>query len=131
MKALLVRYSRLVWTLLLVSAAIAHFTHREFFLAYYPSYLPWPQVAVVLTALVEVSLALMLWFPRTVRLGWVCIAALMVCYLPVHMYVVTHYHQISHPVPAVPLWAAWIRLFMHVLLMLWPAWMMRHVATSP
>lgn len=130
MRALLLRYSRMLWTLLLCSAAIAHFTHREFFVAYYPSYLPWPDVAIPATAVIEVVLAILLWLPSTVRWSWALIAALMLCYLPVHLYVVTHYSVVAHPSPAVPLWAGWVRLILHVPLIVWPVWMGRNVRAS-
>jgi uncharacterized membrane protein len=122
MKRIVYQYSQMLWTILLGAAAIAHITHGEFFAAYYPDYLPWPEAMIFATAVLELALALMLWVQRTKRIAWGVISMLMLLYLSVHVYVVTDYDSIVHPVPAVPLWAAWLRLLLHPLLIVWPAW---------
>ena len=117
--------SRLLWTGLLVSAATAHFVMPNWFVAYYPSYLPLAHEAVAVSAVVELLLAGLLWMPRTRRLAWFAITALMIVYVPVHVYVVTHYDAITHPAIKIPLWLAWVRLPMQGVLVWWAARQMR------
>jgi uncharacterized membrane protein len=111
--------SRCVWTGLLVSAATAHFVVPEWFVAYYPSYLPLANEAVAISGVVEVLLAALLWMPRTRRLAWFAITVLMIVYVPVHVYVITHYDAITHPAVKIPLWLACVRLPMQGMLAWW------------
>jgi uncharacterized membrane protein len=113
--------SRTAWTTLLVSAATAHIVMPAWFVAYYPSYLPYPHQAVALSAIVELALAALLWVQRTRTIAWSCIALLMVAYIPVHVYVITHHDAITHPAITIPLWLAWLRLPMQGVLV-WLAW---------
>jgi uncharacterized membrane protein len=117
--------SRCVWTGLLVSAATAHFVVPEWFVAYYPSYLPLANEAVAVSGIVEIVLAALLWIRQTRRLAWLAIMALMIVYIPVHVYVVTHHDAITHPTFTIPLWLAWVRLPMQGVLVWWAAWQLR------
>ncbi len=121
--------SRAAWTTLLVSAATAHIVMPEWFVAYYPSYLPYPHEAVAVSALVELLLAALLWVPRMRRVAWSCIALLMVAYVPVHVYVITHHDTIAHPVLTIPFWLALVRLPMQSALVWW-AWRMGRWSTE-
>lgn len=113
------RFSTWFWTLLLAAAGIAHVAKPDFFLAYYPDYLPFPGAAVWATAWVEWLLAALIWLPRYRRMAWFSITLLMVCYLPVHLYLITDHARILHPEPAVPLWLAWVRLPLQLGLIAW------------
>ncbi len=112
--------SRIFWTGLLVSAAFAHWFMPEWFLAYYPSYLPLAREAVSASAIVEMMIALALWHPQRRRMAWMSLAALMTLYMPVHMYVITHHDVIAHPSITIPLWLAWLRLPVQLLFIFWP-----------
>lgn len=105
--------SRIVWTLLLIAAGTAHLVMSGWFVAYYPTYMPFASHAhdvVVISGFVEYFVAALLWIPRTRRIAWLSIATLMVLYTPVHVYVITHHDVISHPPLTIPLWVAWLRL---------------------
>ena len=115
--------SRPVWTLLLVVAGVAHVVVPDAFIAYYPAYLPWPTAAIYASAVVEWLLAALLWNAHTQRAAWYMIAALMVVYVPVHVYVVTDHSAIINPPVAIPLWLAWVRLPMQFVLVGWAWWM--------
>jgi uncharacterized membrane protein len=117
--------SRVLWTGLLVSAATAHLVMPNWFVAYYPSYLPLASEAIAVSAVVELLLAGLLWMPRTRRLAWFAITALMIVYVPVHVYVITHYDAITHPAVKIPLWLAWVRLPMQGVLVWWAARQLR------
>ena len=110
--------SRVIWSSMLVLAAIAHFLAHDAFAAYYPSYLPLRDAAITCTAFVEVGLAILLWTRRQ-RLAWILVCVLMVIYFPVHLYVVTDHASIVNPPYFIPLWMAWARLFMQGGLIVW------------
>ncbi len=112
--------SRLFWTGLLVSAATAHLMIPEWFVAYYPSYLPLANEAVSASAIVELTIALALWHQQLRRRAWLSLAVLMMIYMPVHVYVITHYEVIAHPSITIPLWLAWLRLPVQVVFVIWP-----------
>jgi uncharacterized membrane protein len=114
--------SRIVWTLLLAGAGTAHLVMPDCFVAYYPSYMPFASSAlevVVISGLVEFVVAALLWIPRTRRIAWLSIAALMVLYTPVHVYVITHHAVIDHPPVTIPLWVAWPRLPLQFVFVWW------------
>lgn len=117
--------SRPIWTLLLVTAGLAHVIVPEAFIAYYPTYLPWPTLAIFASAIVEWGLAALLWSRRTQRMAWYGIAALMVVYVPVHIYVVTDHSLIVNAPVEIPLWLAWVRLPWQFVLVGWAWWMGR------
>lgn len=114
-------WSRVLWTLLLLAAGVAHLFLPQFFIAYYPSYLPWPEQMVLLSGIVELLLATLLWIRAVERPTWLAISLLMAVYTLVHVYVITDYGTIQHPDPALPLWLAWVRLPMQGVLIGW-AW---------
>jgi uncharacterized membrane protein len=107
------------WTLLLLAAGVAHLLRPDFFMAYYPAYLPLARQAVLGTAFVEWLLAALLWAPRYCGRAWLGTALLMAAYLPVHLYVITHHTNIVHPTPAIPLWLAWVRLPVQFVFIAW------------
>lgn len=115
------KWQRLFWTGLLGFAGATHFVMPDFFLAYYPSYLPAPREAILLSGIMEWVLAGMLWIPRAQRAAWYGIMALMVIYVPVHVYVVTDHANIQHPVVSIPLWLAWLRLPIQAVF-IWLTW---------
>lgn len=125
----IVFFSRFLWTGMLVGAGLAHVVLPEAFAAYYPSYLPWPQAAIMASAVVEWILAALLW-SRKQRTAWLGIATLMVIYVPVHVYVITHHHEIIDPPVAIPFWLAWVRLPLQFLLIGWSGWMWKRVASK-
>jgi uncharacterized membrane protein len=127
---LFVRLSRFLWTVVLLGAGTAHFVVPSWFTAYYPSYLPWSQTAVLLSGVVEWLLAAMLWNKRLQSHAWFAITMLMVVYVPVHVYVITHHDAVEHPFIAIPLWLAWMRLPIQGLLIWW-AWRMRQATARP
>ncbi len=116
------KMSRFVWTLLLAGAGTAHLVMPDWFVAYYPSYMPFASSAldvVVISGVVEFVVAALLWIPRTRRIAWLSIAALMVLYTPVHVYVITHHDVILHPPLTIPLWVAWLRLPVQFVFVWW------------
>ena len=112
--------SRVIWSAMLLLAALAHILAHDAFAAYYPSYLPLRDAAITGTAFIEVALAALLWTGRQ-RLAWILICILMVIYFPVHLYVVTDHASIVNPPYFIPLWMAWARLFMQGGLIVWTA----------
>jgi uncharacterized membrane protein len=120
-------WSRWFWTLLLIAAGMAHFARLDFFLAYYPSYLPWPKAAIWGTGILEIILAMLLWVTRGQKPAYLGITLLMLAYLPVHVYVITHHARILHPHPAIPLALAWLRLPVQLVFITWAYWCWRKI----
>jgi uncharacterized membrane protein len=114
------RFSRYFWSSLLGLAGISHFLHPDFFIAYYPNHLPFPREAVWTSGALELLLAGLLYVNYRRPPVWLSIAVLMIVYFPVHLYVITHHHLIDHPIPKIPLWLAWIRLPLQLVLIGWP-----------
>lgn len=114
-------FSRLVWSVLLTSAGAAHLLLPHPFVAYYPSYLPWPEQMVLVSGVVELILAGLVWVQALRRPVWLTITSLMAIYTLVHVYVITDYSTIEHPDLAIPLWLAWVRLPLQGMLIGW-AW---------
>lgn len=113
--------TQLTWTVLLISAGVTHLVLPQFFVAYYPAYLPWPEQMVLVSGIGEMVLAIGLWVRSLQRLAWLAVSMLMVVYTLVHIYVITDYTTILHPEPAIPLWLAWVRLPLQGVLIGW-AW---------
>ena len=122
--------SRLIWSSMLVLAAMAHFFAHDAFAAYYPSYLPLRDAAITGTGVVEIALAILLWTSRQ-RLAWLLICILMIIYFPVHLYVVTDHASIIDPPYFIPLWLAWARLFMQGGLIAWTAHLASPLTRTP
>lgn len=114
-----IRLSRIFWTLLLAAAGLAHFLIPDFFVAYYPRYLPWPEAAVLCTGIFEWVLAALLWVPAWQQRAWAAISLMLVCYLPLHIFIISDYDRIVHPFPEIPLWLAWVRLPLQILFIAW------------
>jgi uncharacterized membrane protein len=105
-----------------LAAGVNHFWHPEFYLPLIPPYFPWPEAINILSGIAEIILALGLFSPRLRPYAAWGIIALLVAFIPSHVYFV----QIDGCIPdglCTPLWVAWLRLLLiHPLLMLWAWW---------
>lgn len=113
------RISQYGWAVVLILAGITHFVLSDFFLAYYPAYLPFPQTAIYLTGVLELGLAVWLLTGRKLKLAFISLCLLMMAYLTVHIYVVSDYATLAHPQVKIPLWLAWLRLFVQFAFIYW------------
>jgi uncharacterized membrane protein len=116
------RPSRVLMALFYLAAGVNHFWHPEFYLPLIPPYFPWPEAINILSGIAEIILALGLFSPRLRPYAAWGIIALLVAFIPSHVYFV----QIDGCIPdglCTPLWVAWLRLLLiHPLLMLWAWW---------
>ncbi len=76
---------------------------------------------VLVSGVVELILAALLWVQALQRPVWLTITSLMAIYTLVHVYVITDYATIEHPDLAIPLWLAWVRLPLQGVLIGWAA----------
>jgi uncharacterized membrane protein len=111
--------SRWFWTILFLVAGLAHFLKPEWFKRFYPHYLPAADLAILLSGVLEWVLAIGLWFRRIERKVWLAISGLMVIYLPVHLYVITHHELVSQPPLEIPLSLAWGRFLLQFVFIYW------------
>lgn len=112
---------RWFFTLLLIAAAVAHFVLFDFFLTWFPPYIPYPALWIYGTGVLEAVLALTLQIPRLRNAsGWV-IFVMLDLYILVHVYAITGNHLHAQGPYAIPLWLAWLRLPLQLPL-LYGAW---------
>lgn len=105
---------------------IGHFVFDEFFIGIVPPYIPRPDLAVYISGVFEILLALAL-LPRATRpwAGWgLILLALAVTPANVHMWL--HPEQF----PDMPYWALSLRLVIQVLLLACIWWSTRPIASA-
>ena len=68
---------RVLFAAFFVIAGVTHFTNREFFISIVPPYLPWPEMLVYVSGVVEIVLGVLLLVPSMTRItAWGQIALL-------------------------------------------------------
>lgn len=103
-------------------AGLNHFINPAFYLPLIPPFFPFPEMINWVSGGTEVLLAIGLGIPITRR--WTCylILAMLVAFIPSHLYFI----QVGSCIPnglCVPQWAGWLRLVViHPLLMGWAWW---------
>jgi len=116
------KISLVVLILFYIGAGINHFWHQAPYLRIIPGYLPYPDLLNYIAGSAEIFFGLLLIFPKTRRWGACGIIALLILFIPVHIYMIktgwcTDYGY------CFPAWAVWLRLFpLQFLLMLWAWW---------
>ena len=100
--------------LFMLWGGLFHFLKPAFYLPFVPDFLPYRAALVLLSGAVEILLGIAVLFPRTRRLAGWGILALMVVFLPIHIWDVFRIHPAigSHP-------AALLRLPFQFLFILW------------
>lgn len=114
--------SRVLLSLFFLVGGINHFVNPEFYLPLIPNYIPFHGAVNWLSGLAEVALGMGLFWPKTRRVSALAIIALMVAFIPSHVFFI----QIGGCVEeglCTPMWVAWLRLLViHPLLILWAWW---------
>ncbi len=90
--------------LLYLAAGINHFVHPLFYVRIIPPYLPDASLLNTISGIAEIVLGIMLLFPATRVLAAFGIMAMLVAFIPAHIYMI----QISKTPTA--LWISWLRL---------------------
>lgn len=105
-----------------ISAGINHFIHPEFYIPLIPPYFQYLNEINILSGIAEVSLGLLLIFPKTRKLAALGIVLMLIAFIPSHWYFI----EIGSCVQGglcVSETIGWLRLFIiHPLLIAWPFW---------
>ena len=117
------RVSLFLLILLYIGAGINHFWHPAGYYSIIQPYLPDPYLINILAGIAELILGTMLIFPRTRRLAAYGIIAMLIAFIPAHVYMIQKGGCMG-PKPAlcISLWLAWIRLFPLQFILMWWAW---------
>ncbi len=104
-----------------IAAGINHFISPDFYIPLIPPYFPYPETINILAGIVEVSLGVLVFFDKTVTYACYAIIAMLIAFIPVHVYFVQVDSCIQGSL-CTPQWLGWVRLVVvHPLLLLW-AW---------
>lgn len=103
-------------------AGLYHFINPEFYLEFIPPYLPDANVLNFLAGISEITLAILLVFPKTRKWAAYGIIAMLIAFVPAHVHMIELGGTIPNG-PSLPLWAAWVRLVvLHPILIIWAWW---------
>lgn len=109
-----------------IASGVLHFTSTDTYVRLMPPYLPYHKELVYVSGVIEAMLGFMLLLPKTQRAAaWALIPTLIFIF-PANIHgAVTA--GTSHPaMPGVPVWAAWLRLPIQLVLIAWAYRYTRH-----
>ncbi|MEO6843694.1 MAG: MauE/DoxX family redox-associated membrane protein [Ginsengibacter sp.] len=115
------KISLLLIILLYVGAGINHFWHPAFYYSIIPSYLPNPYLINIAAGTAEVVLGMLLILPTTRKAAAYLIIAMLIAFIPVHVYMIQKGGCMNELV-CIQLWEAWLRLAFQPVLILWAWW---------
>jgi uncharacterized membrane protein len=106
-----------------LAAGINHFRMPEFYYPLIPGYLGNVQLLNILSGIAEIIAAIGLIVPATRKWAVYGIVAMLLAFLPTHIYMVTDADKIQFDGIHLPVWVAWIRLLIiHPILIGWAWW---------
>lgn len=104
-----------VMSVIYILAGLNHFRVPKIYLTIMPPYIPYPELMVFISGLVEVVLGAALLWPPTQSLAAWGIVALLIALLPPHIHMIQNRQNWS----IIPVWALWLRLPLQGVLVLW------------
>lgn len=104
-----------------IGAGVMHFATLEFFVRIVPPYLPWPEVLVAISGVVEVAFGALVFVPRYASLAGWGLVALLVTVFPANVHMALNPEAFPQFSPAV----LWGRLPFQFILMAWAFWSTR------
>ncbi len=106
-----------------LAAGINHFVMPDFYYPLIPSYLENKPLLNTLAGVAEVAGATGLMIPATRKWAAYGLTAMLIAFLPAHIYMVTDADKIFLDGKGLPVWVAWVRLLIvHPLLIGWAWW---------
>ena len=103
-------------------AGVNHFIDPQFYLDLIPPYLPFPEFINIFSGLIEIIFAIMLLFDRYRKLASQLIIAMLIAFIPSHVYFI----QIGFCIDGglcTEEWIGWVRLVViHPVLIYWAYW---------
>jgi uncharacterized membrane protein len=115
------RISRIIMTVFYIAAGINHFRNPAIYYTLIPPYLPNPVLINIISGVAEIILGLLLIFPKTRRIAVYGIIALLIAFIPAHIYMIQNGWCMGNGF-CLPVWATWVRLFPLQFLLMWWAW---------
>jgi uncharacterized membrane protein len=116
------RIALLVLAAFYVAAGVNHFANPDFYVRIMPPYIPFHLELVHLTGVLEILAGAGVLVARTRRLAGYGIVAMLIAFLPVHVYMAMHPERFAHM--ASP-WALYARLPLQAVLIAWADWATR------
>jgi uncharacterized membrane protein len=112
--------------ILYILAGLNHFIAPEFYLKIMPPYMGWHKELVLVSGLIEIGLGALLFLPQYRKIAAWGIIVLLIAVFPANIYLA----QTDGAALGVSALAAWVRLPIQLLLILWAWWYTRGDATS-
>ena len=107
-----------------VAAGANHFLNPDFYFGLIPPYLPWPVTINIVAGVVEIIFGFMLLVPSMRRLASYGIVAMLVAFIPSHIYFIEIGSCIEGGLCTTPL-IAWARLVVIHPILIWWAFVYR------
>lgn len=118
---MLKKISLILIILLYIGAGINHFWHPDFYYSIIPPYLPNPYLINIVAGISEITLGILLIFPGTRKFASYMIIAMLIVFISVHVYMIQKGGCMDERV-CIPLWEAWLRIFLQPVLIFWAWW---------
>lgn len=115
------KVSLLLLILLYAGAGINHFLHPDFYYSIIPPYLPNPYLINIAAGISEIVSGILLIFSNTRKIAVYMIIAMLITFLPVHIYMIQKGGCMNELV-CIPLWQAWLRIIFQPALICWAWW---------
>lgn len=112
------RFGRAVMGVLYIAAGTLHFLATRTYAGIVPTYLPAHRELVYISGAAEILGGVGVLFPRTRRPAAWGLILLLIAVFPANVTMITEHDRF----PAIPLWAAWLRLPLQLPLLYW-AWL--------
>jgi uncharacterized membrane protein len=123
-KEMIKKISFILLIILYAAAGINHFVHKGYYYPLIPPYFPSPELINTIAGVGELLAAVLLVFSKTKRFGVYLIIALLIAYIPAHIYMIQMGGCMSEQI-CIPKWAAWVRLIPFQFILMWWAWGLR------
>ena len=119
---MLKKISLVLLIILYAGAGINHFIHPTGYYSIIPPYLPNHYLINILAGIAEIICAVLLVFPATRKLGAYLVIAMLIAFIPAHIYMIQKGGCMGEEI-CIPLWGAWLRLFpLQFILIAWAWW---------
>ncbi len=119
--------SILKWPLaaLFIGSGVLHFTNTTTFMRIMPPDLPYPRELVLISGVVEAALGVGLLVPATRRAAAWGLIPTLIAIFPANIYAALTAGTPQEAMVGVPVWAAWARLPLQLVLIAWAYWYTR------
>lgn len=103
-----------------IMAGINHFRNPDAYLGIIPPYISNADLINIMSGIAEIFLGTLLFFPQARKLACYAIIAMLVAFIPAHIYMIKTGFCINDF--CLPVWALWVRLLVLQPLLIFWAW---------